>query len=92
MFALGNGADPLIGRRYREQPPSSSQLDSKDKEDNYRKLHSGRSRNAGMEDDQRLSVSVRPSMKKWKSIVDVCQRRAELDKMLDLYSSINAHK
>lgn len=45
-----------------------------------------------MEDDQRSSVSATPSMKKRKSIFSVFQRRSELDKLLDLYLSDDAHK
>ena len=35
-FTLQVGAGSLIGYRYKEQPPSSFQLDSEDEEDDYR--------------------------------------------------------
>jgi len=91
-FALQDGAESLIGYRYRQQPPSSFPLDSEDEDDDYRKFQSCRSRKVAKEDDSRSFVSVTPSMKKRKSIFSVFQRKSELDKLLDLYLSDDAHE
>lgn len=41
LFTLQDGANSLIGYRYREQPPSSFQLDSEDEEDDYENFSPG---------------------------------------------------
>ena len=92
MFTLQDGAESLVAYQYRAQPPSSFQLDSDDEEDDYQNFRSGRSGKAAQEDSQRSLVSVTPSMKRRKSIFSVFQRKSELDKLLDLYLSDDAHE
>ena len=92
IFTLQDDADSLAGYQYREQPPSNFQLHSDDEEDDYQDFRSGPSAKAAKEDDQTSFVSVTPSMKRRKSIFSVFQGKSELDKLLDLYLSDDAHE
>lgn len=90
LFALQDGAESLVGHKYRNRAPPSLELNSDDEDQDLRGSSRVTSPRFVKDDDQRSIVSVTPSVKRRKSIFAIFQRKSELEKLLDLYLSDDA--
>lgn len=86
LFTLQDGAEPLVGNKYRHRKPPRLQLDSDDeisKQPSNNVQAQPRAKKV-VEDDQKSMVSTK-SMGRRKSIFSKFQRSNEVDSLLDLY-------